>query len=67
MEREEIVSQLGGIKLVNIDLSSSDKFLETNDNNWYKLCKKEITFKQLRIDENRLQTKEKVEQIKFKI
>lgn len=40
MEREEIVSQLGGIKLVNIDLSSSDKFLETNDNNWYKLCKK---------------------------
>ena len=67
MEREEIVSQLGGIKLVNIDLSSSDKFLETNDDNWYKLYKKEITFKQLRIDENRLQSKEKVEQIKFKI
>ena len=67
MEREEIVSQLGGIKLVNIDLSSSDKFLETNDDNWYKLCKKKITFKQLRIDENRLQSKEKVEQIKFKI
>ena len=43
------------------------KYLETNDNNWYKLCRKEITFKQLRINENKLQTKVKVEQIKFNI
>lgn len=48
-------------------MKRKDKFLETNDNNWYKLFRKEITFKQLRIDENKLQTKEKAEQIKFNI
>lgn len=63
MEREEIVSQLGGIKLVNIDLSSSDKFLETNDNNWYKLCSKKIRFKQLSFDY--VIKKDKYEQIRL--
>lgn len=48
-------------------MKRKDKFLETNDNNWYKLCRKEITFKQLRIDENKLQAKEKAEQIKFNL
>ncbi|MCQ2017268.1 hypothetical protein [Clostridium butyricum] len=42
------------------------KFLETNDENWYKLCMRKINFKQLDINDV-LNKNENVEQIKFKI
>lgn len=40
------------------------KFLETNDNNWYKLCRKEVRCKQMNLDEY-IKKDNKIEQIRF--
>lgn len=42
---------------------SLDKYLETNDKNWYKLCSKKIRFKQLSFDY--VIKKDKYEQIRL--
>ena len=42
-------------------------FLETNDNNWYKLCRNKIGWKQTDIDDYIKKDKESFKQIKFNI
>lgn len=43
---------------------NDDKYLETNDENWYKLCRKEVGWKQTDIDDY-IKKDNKIEQIRF--
>ena len=40
------------------------RFLETNDDNWYKLCIKEVRWKQMNLDEY-IKNDNKIDQIRF--
>lgn len=48
------------------DKENEDKYLETNDDNWYKLCRKKIGYKQTDINDY-TNKDNKIEQIRFNI
>ena len=45
---------------------NDDKYLETNDENWYKLCRKEVSFKQMSVDDY-IAKDNKIEKIRVKV